>query len=448
YVLQNTKYTADIYSISHNAVEGIGNPDDAELKAYYDAHQDKYQRPEMRRMTMAVLSTKDWQKNLSPSAAELKEIYDTRKPEFSEPEERSVQFVVLPDEETARKTAERARGGEKLATAASAVAGKEIALKTMEKVKAGALPANLDSAVFKLPRAETSEPVNTPLGWYVMQITHIKTGLTPPMESIKDKLVAAWRNDQAGEKLPKLLDQLDDDIAGGASLEEIAKNHRLQLRQLPIVTANGQGEDDKINLDSSMKEVLAAGFKQNQGEIGNMFETASGDYAVVRVDEVRTASVAPLAEIRQEVIADWRNANARQIAEKAARELASKWRSAENVGAEASKIGAKLSSETSISREVASGESLSVIDRAVMQAGQSGDVVTATDSKTEYVAKLRAISAPNPASVSPAALAEMQTLATEWVKNDYLQSFLNALEKSRHVEVNEKAIAQIYNTAN
>lgn len=59
YVLQNTKYTADIYTVSHNAVQGVGNPSDDELKKYYDDHHDRYQRPEMRRMTMAVLSVTD-----------------------------------------------------------------------------------------------------------------------------------------------------------------------------------------------------------------------------------------------------------------------------------------------------------------------------------------------------------------------------------------------------
>ncbi len=448
YVLQNTKYTADIYTLSHNAMQGVGNPSDDELKKYYDEHNDKYQRAEMRSMTMAVLSVKDWQKNLKPSDAELSEMYKSHTTEFSEPEERSVQFVVLQDEAKAKTTAERARGGEKLAAAASAVAGSTVELKRMENVKAGSLPANLDGVVFKLPRAETSEPVNTPLGWYVMQITNIKTGLTPSMDKVKDKLVAAWRNEQASEKLPKLLNELDDGIAGGASLEELSKQYGLHLRQLPMMNANGQGKDANINADGSMKEVLGAGFKQSQGEIGNVFETASGDYAVVRVDEVRAAAIAPLAEIKQQVITDWRGANARQIAEKAARELASAWRSKDNVVDAASKVNAKLTAQNNISRDTTGKNSPTAIERAVMRAAETGEVVTSTDQGAEYVAKLRAVNMPNPASVSPAALGELQTLAGEWAKNDYLQSFLNALEKTHHVEVNQKAITQVYNTAN
>lgn len=444
YVLQNTQYTADIYTLSHSAVQGIGNPSDDELKTFYDAHQSKYQRPEMRRMTMAVLSVKDWQKNLKPTDAELAELYKSHQAEFSEPEERSIQFVVLPDEAKARQTAERARGGEKLAAAAGAVAGSPVELKKMDGVKAGSLPANLDGAIFKLPRAETSDPVNTPLGWYVMQITNIKTGLMPSMDKVKDKLVSAWRNERASEKLPKLLNELDDGIAGGASLEELAKTHQLQLRQLPLISADGRGADEKISMDDSLKGVLAAGFKQSQSEIGNVFETINGDYAVVRVDEVRAAAVAPLAEIRQQVIADWRNVNARQIAEKAARELASQWRSGDNVGAMAGKIGARMVTQSNINRENFGTKDANAIERAVMRASETGEVMTSADQNAEYVAKLRAIHAPTPTSVSSAALNEMQGLADEWAKSDYLQSFLNALEKSHHVEVNTKAIEQIY----
>lgn len=447
YILQNTKYTADVLTLSHDDVQGVGNPSDSELKEFYDTHQDKYQRPEMRRMTMATLSVKDWQKNQKPDDKELQKLYQSRLSEFAEPEERSVQFVVLPDQDAAQKTAERARGGEKLAAAASAVAGKTIDLKKMESVKQGTLPANLDSAVFKLPRAETSEPVNTPLGWYVMQITNIKTGLTPPLEKVKDKLIAAWKNERAGEELPDVLNKLDDGIAGGATLEELAKSFNLQLRQLPMMDANGKGADEKISADQSLQGAIAAGFKQDQGEIGNVFETSDGDYAVVRVDEVRAAAIAPLAEIKQQVIADWRNTHARQIAEKAARELASAWRKGDDVGSMASKFGARSTTRSDITRDAHQEESPNPIDRAIMQTGKTGDVVSASDAKTEYVAKLRSINAPSIASISPAALAQMHGLANEWVKNDYLQIFLNGLEKAHRVEVNTKAVDQVYNTS-
>jgi peptidyl-prolyl cis-trans isomerase D len=442
-MLQNTQYTADVYTLSYGVMQNVGNPTETELQTFYNAEKDNYQRPEMRKLTMAVLSTKDFMANLKPSDDDLRTIYDAHKTEFSEPEERSLQFVVLPDEKSAQAVAERARGGEKLSAAASAVAASKIELKKMENVKRGSLPAELDKAAFKLPRAETSEPVNTPLGWYVMQITNIKTGITPPFEQMKNKLIAQWQNDQAGQTLPKTLNQLDDDIAGGETLDELAKKYKLQLRDLPIMDAQGNGQDTKVSADSSLAGALAAGFKQNQGEIGNLFETPDGNYALVRVDEIQPSAVPQLARIKQQVITDWRQKNARQIAEESARELANAWRDKDDVTAAANKINANVNTISLTRQNTEKQLATPALANAILRSGDVGEVVTATDNKAEYIAKIRAIKVPVTDNLPATTLAQMTDLATEWVKNDYLQIFLNALEKAHPIEINEKAVKQI-----
>lgn len=453
YVLKKTLYQADIYALPHDAMEMAHTPTDAELKAYYDAHKDHYQRAEQRRMTVATLPLAGFAADTQPSEDDLKKVYAAHQSDLTIPEERSVQFVALPDEAKAKQVAELARGGEKLAAAASTVAGAPVALKNMENVAPGTLPADLDKALFKLPRGETSEPVNTPLGWYVMQITNIKAGAVIPMDRVHDKLAQLWRQDQVSEKLPDTLNKLDDGIAGGASLEELAKTFHLQLRELPMLDAAGRGGDEKISADKSLADVLATGFKQNQGEVGNVFERPNGDYAVVRVDEVRAAAVPPLADIRDQVTTDWRKAQQRELAENAVRKLANAWRGGDDVSAVADKSGAHLTSSGAISLEQVEkstpprGLQMSPIDRAILRAGAVGDVVTSTDGTTEYVAKIRTITPPAAVSITDAALTDSRTLATQWARNDYVQLFLNAVRKHTGVEVNDKAIAQIQSNA-
>ena len=449
YVLQKSEYNADVYSLPHDAMQATRAPTDDELKRYYDAHHDHYQRPELRRATVATLSLTSWQSNLKPSDSEIQDIYKSHQAEFTIPEERSAQFVIMPDQAKAQAVAERARGGEKLMAAASAVAGTPVALKTMENVKPGTLPGELDQALFKLPRGETSQPVNTSLGWYVLQITNIKAGAVVPMNRIRDKIVASWKQDQAAGKLPKLLNQLDDGIAGGSSLEELAKTYGLQLRQLPLLDASGHGVDARVSADRTLQEILAAAFKQNQGEVGNVFELHNGDYAVLRVDELRPASVPPLTEIRDVVTADWKKSNQRQLAEEAARKLANDWRKDDNVAAAAQKIGAILTAHHGMNRtDIEKAKKTSPIESAILRTGAPGEVVTATDGGNEYIAKIRSIVPPAPASITDAVLGTTRTAAVQAVQNDYVQLFLNALEKHYAVEVNEKVISQTETNTN
>ncbi len=450
YTLQKSIYAADVYTLPHDAMGVARAPTEAELKTFYDAHKDHYQRPEMRRGVVAVLSLKDWGENAKPSDQDLKNIYEAHKAEFTIPEERSVQFVALPDEAKAHQVAEAARGGIKLADAAAKINGAPVALKTMEDVKPGTLPADLDKTIFKLPRGETSEPVNTALGWYVMQITNIRPSATVPMARIKDKLIESWRQDRSSEDLPKLLNKIDDGIAGGSSLEEIAKTYHLQLRQLPLADQQGHGLDAATLTDKNTKEILAAEFKQNQGEVGNVFETSGGDYALLRVDEVKPTAVPPLAAIHDQIVTDWKKFNQRQLAEDAARKLANDWRKGGNVADEAKKIGATMAARNDLSRDQAqkTQKPATGIDRAILQADGAGTVVTAADANNEYVAKIRAIAPPPAASVTDAVLGDMRNTTSQWVKNDYTQLFLNALEKRYSVEINDKTVKQVENSSN
>jgi len=450
YMLQKSTYTADVYALPHDAVQNAPAPPESDIQKYYDAHQDRYRRPEMRRATMAVLPLATWQASLQPSDAELKTLYKSRVADFSIPEERSAQFVVLPNQDMAQKVADRARGGEKLLAAASAVTGTNAPLKTMTGVKPGTLPSDVDKALFKLPRGETSEPVNTPLGWYVMQITYIKSGITPLLAQVKDKLVAAWRADQASVILPKFLNKIDDSIAGGASLEEIAKTYGLQLRQLPLLDANGRGMDDKTSADASMKATLAVMFKQNSGEVGNVYQLANGDYAVLRIDETKASAVPPLTEMHDRVVADWQKTNQRHLAEEMMGKLANSWRTKDDVAGAAEKIGAVMTTHSDISRAATEETHKPVppLDQAILRTGAVGDVVTSTDGATEYVAKIRAITTPVPASITDAALADVRNTATQWVQSDDVQLFLDALEKRYAVEINDKAIKEIESGAN
>jgi peptidyl-prolyl cis-trans isomerase D len=404
----------------------------------------------MRRGVVAVLAIKDWGADAKPSDEDLKNIYDAHKSEFTIPEERSVQFVAVADEAKAHEVAESARGGMKLGDAASKATGAPAAVKTMENVKSGTLPAELDKAIFKLPRGETSEPVNTPLGWYVMQITNIKASAVVPMARIQDKLIESWRQDRATDQLPKLLNKIDDGIAGGSSLEEIAKTYHLQLHQLPLSDEQGRGLDANTSADKNTKEILAAEFKQNQGEVGNVFETSGGDYAVLRVDELKPAAVPPLKDIHDQVVADWKKANQRQLAEDTARKLANDWRKGDNVTDEAKKIGAALTVHNGLSRADAekTQKPAAGIDRAILQAAATGEVVTSADANVEYVAKIRAIAPPPAADITDAVLGDMRNAASQWVKNDYVQLFLNALEKRYTVEINDKAVKQVESSAN
>ena len=116
-----------------------------------------------------------------------------------------------------------------------------------------------------------------------------------------------------------LANALDDTMAGGATLEEAAASLSLTLESYPRIDRTGN--DDKGQLIESLpndRTFRTTVFSTPIGQESLLTEAADGGYFVVRVLESIPATTRPLSEVRDEVIADWQEAEtARVLTEKA-----------------------------------------------------------------------------------------------------------------------------------
>ncbi len=82
--------------------------------------------------------------------------------------------------------------------------------------------AELAEPIFALSANGISEPIKTSLGWHLMQVTKIIPADKPTLAEIKDDLLASMKRDQAIESITKSVNKLDDELAAGHALEDIA----------------------------------------------------------------------------------------------------------------------------------------------------------------------------------------------------------------------------------
>src|SRR5581483_2586950 len=71
------------------------SPTAAEVEAYYEAHKDRYLKPETVRIAYLDLNAEELAKAVTVDEAQLREYYDARKAGFATPEERSVSHLTL-----------------------------------------------------------------------------------------------------------------------------------------------------------------------------------------------------------------------------------------------------------------------------------------------------------------------------------------------------------------
>lgn len=319
--------------------DSVADPDRAALKAYYDENAERFTAPEYRKVTYLELSPKTLAGEVDVTEDDLKAEYEGRAHEFTTPEKRTVEQMVFSDRKSAEAALARIReGGDFIAVAKDATGQDEngIKLGTLEK---GDLLPDLGDAVFSLAPNRVSDPVESALGWHLFRVTGIEEGAQTPLAEVRAEIERSFRERRAFDLLYPRANDIEDELAAGSSLAEIARVMNLTLKTVPAVDANGRSPagEDIADLPAP-SDFLQATFSTEAGQTSDLIETSAGSYFLMRVDAITPETVRPLDKVRADVIAAYK----REQAVKAAAERAEAIKAAAEVGASLADAVAKV----------------------------------------------------------------------------------------------------------
>jgi peptidyl-prolyl cis-trans isomerase D len=132
-----------------------------------------------------------------------------------------------------------------------------------------------------------------------------------PLKDVRDAVVSAVRKEKASEKIHELAQKLEDEIAGGATFEEIAKNTpAAELVQLKGIDSRGKDRQGtvvaQLPKDKELaKEMLQLGFELEEAMDSPFSQAQSGEYFTIQVDKVTPASFEDFAEVKARVLKEW-----------------------------------------------------------------------------------------------------------------------------------------------
>ncbi len=298
------KRILDVITIKNETIKNVSTPTDKDLTSYYEKNPKAFTAPEYRGITVAILSTDAVAKQINLSDDDLHSEYEARSASLDRPERRTITQVVTQDESKARQLISEARQSGNLVSAAQKMNLDAIPIDETDKKS---LMAELAEPVFGLKVDEISDPIKTSLGWHVVQMKKIVPAGKPTFDSMKNEISDSMRHDQAVEQMSKLVNQLDDELAAGHSLENISEELRLSLKKIPDIDINGAAADGSEVPDFPAKgEVLKTAFSQNSGETSSIIDDKNGNFVVVRTDNVTPSSLKPFDKIQKEVVAAWK----------------------------------------------------------------------------------------------------------------------------------------------
>lgn len=409
----------------------VAAPDEAQIKAYYDAHPEPYTQPETRRISYVWLTPDMLADSVTLDEAALRKTYDERIGEFVTPERRLVEKLVYPDSAAAHDAKARLDAGEIDFAGLARERGLELADIDLGEVSKEDLGAAGD-AVFALDAPGVVGPVETDLGPALFAMNGILDAQTTTFEEARDDLSSEARYDQARRMIAERTDALEDLLASGATLEDVARESDMELGTIAFTS----GSEDGI---AAYAPFRAAAARATAEDFPQLETLEDGGVFALRLDGIDPPALRPLDQVRDQVVADWTRDETEAALVRLATDIAAK--TTEPAMLERSGLVTTRYDGFARNGHI-DGAPAEVAERAFAMAEGATEVVTAGGQV--FLIALRAIQAADPADPDVASLRrQVDDQMSQAVAQDLFQLFTEAVEARAGIRLNPAAIAAV-----
>ncbi|GFE51677.1 peptidyl-prolyl cis-trans isomerase [Roseobacter cerasinus] len=277
----------------------IDTPDDATLQAYYDENIEAFTLPETKQITYALLSPEAMIDEVEISEDDLREAYRLRDAELNQPERRLVERLAYLDDSSATAAMAQLEEGSDFEALVDA-RGLDLAdidLGDVTQAELGAAGAE----VFAASVGDVVGPLPSSLGPALFRINAVLPAQSTSFEDAQPILRPELANDRARRLVEAQAENLDDLLAGGATLEELANDTDMVLGQVDWTSESTEDISAYEAFRRAAQTVTAEDFPEiAQLEDGGLF--------ALRLNAVLPPRPAPFEDVRANVLEAWRSA--------------------------------------------------------------------------------------------------------------------------------------------
>src|SRR5262249_30209870 len=122
---RNETRVAEHFTIDADKAVTVPEPDEAKLKAAYEANKGDFMAPEFRKLDVLLLSSDQIKKAIEVSDADAEAEYEATKDKYNTPERRRVQQIAFKDKASAEAAKKAIDGGKSFGDAAKDAGAKD-----------------------------------------------------------------------------------------------------------------------------------------------------------------------------------------------------------------------------------------------------------------------------------------------------------------------------------
>ncbi|TDK50804.1 peptidylprolyl isomerase [Antarcticimicrobium luteum] len=273
-------------------------PDDAALRAFYDADPERFTLPETKRISYVTLTPDMILDQVEVDEAALRQLYDERAEDYSIPERRLVERLVFPDEAAAASAMAQIEVGG-TTTFEALVTGRGLSLGDVDMGDQAASDlGDAAGAVFAAEIGAVVGPLPSDLGPALYRVNGRLEARDTPFEEARDDL----REELAAERARRLIEtraqDIDDLLAGGATLEDLAKETDMELGRIDWTADSADG----VAAYDAFREAAQKVSPEDFPEVGFLED---GGIFALRLDDTLAPRPEPFEQARARAIEGW-----------------------------------------------------------------------------------------------------------------------------------------------
>ena len=303
YQYQNEKRDIEFAVIRPEDLIITEKPSTEKLREYYDAYADELMQPEIRTLSVVVLTPEMMMDRVVISDEEIDSVFAEKKAQFTIPEKRKLLQMRVDSEEKARELMQGLTASNFEQTAIQKVGQTKEQTNFGEATKAGVLE-ELAEPIFTAKKGSIVGPIESSLGWHIFLVQDITPAVVPDDKEIRADIKKQLANDKVYDAMYDLSRQLEDILGAGDSLEWAVKELKLPVQK---ITTDVSGNDLKGHpISEELKNVmlLQEVFTLPKGGVSSLVENGSG-YILAQVDDIAPTHQKSFETVKKDLIAIW-----------------------------------------------------------------------------------------------------------------------------------------------
>ena len=428
-----------LYKLNYDTNTSLQDFNKDDVRKFYENNKNNYSSKSIRKYSVLNINQSQFLNEIEITEEEIQNIYEERKQNFTQPEFRELSRIIFQTSDLANEALNKILSNEKTFEQIGKdlnLNRKEINFGTYSKID---LDDELSDFIFdtKIKKNSIVGPINGELGFELYKVNKIIPEFVLGEEKAKSQIINEIQLENSLNKLSEMIPEVEDMIASGETLEEIARKYQMNIENIEI------SKGDELPKKYRNKN-LKTYFDEASNDNSDLLQIEDNTFISIRLDEEIEPIIPSFEKIYDQLLDDYKISQILELMEKDLNEVITKYTLDEAV--KLNKIIHLF--DDKINRET--NDSFKILNKLTVEnifQNSVGDFVIQkmNENKNPYLILIETTKI-IPASSKSAydkVLKNIQNQVNEQVKNDLITSLLNSLRQTYEPKVNYELLNQI-----